>query len=840
MAQPGLTPVTTERSASRDRVREVDRLVKKSFPRGLKRKPLAVVAVGGYGAKELSPYSDVDLLFLHQDLPEEVLSKAVEKVTYALWDQHFEVGYRVCTIEEVLADALRDLPFLTALLSVRHLAGSRQLFEKLLSLFEERIISGRRQEIFLRLKEARSERVKRYGEETYLLEPHLKEGIGGLRDYHFILWVVRILFGLKGLSDMERAGLITREERKSLKQARDFLMLVREELHLLAGRREDRLYFEYQPTLAVKLGFGLDPEQATERFMARVYRAMTVIREETEALFDHVEMVFGKSPTERRELMPGLEILSGRIHLSFREQALIDPSYLLKIFLYQAETGLKLHHLTRSFLKERTPLKDFSGFEGRIFTKLLTKPYAYLALKSLRDTGVLLYILPEFERLLGLTQFDVYHVHPLDEHLFLTVHELTKLREEEGEFWDQVEDEEVLFLAGLLHDITKGLGSGHAKTGAVKAREIALRLGLSEKQAQDVARLVAHHLLMVETALRRDLTEEKVVTDFAREMGDVGHLTRLYYLTVADSRATGPSAWNEWKAALLKELFLKAAKLLVEGDLAKQELRDELLAREEALRESFGDLVEILPPCYLVHAPLPEIEEELKLVGEFREGKDLFRIKVKRLNGHYRLTIITRDRPGLFADLTGAFALHHLDIRSARIFTFTDGTVLDVFEIAGPYGEVWWPEVEETLGKVLSGKLDLESLVRKIKPLVCTIRKPQKSPEIIVNLNNTQSDFFTIVEVFAPDRLGLLYFLAKSLSSWPVDIQRAFISNRADLASDVFYVRTLEGEKLAEEELPELKTYLKKLLTELCAPEGPKPLLSEKPDKNHTKKEVWL
>ena len=823
MPRTGLSPKEI-RSVSLSKVKETDRLIKEVFPKPFDRKPLAVLAIGGYGAKELAPFSDLDLLFLHQDLPEESLSEVIERITYALWDLGYEIGYRVCTLEEVLDDARTDLSFFTALLSMRRLAGSKTLYNKLGHLLEERLISGRREEVFLSLKEARQERVHRYGEETYLLEPHLKEGIGGLRDYHFILWAVRILFGLKSLSDMEKAGLITKEEKRNLKQAKDFLALVRQELHLLAGRKEDRLYFEYQPTLALNLGFGLDPEKATERFMAQIFRSMTTIREETEALFDHVEMVFGKSPRDRKELMPGLEVLSGRIHLSFREQALIDPSYLLKIFLYQAETGLKLHLLTRSFLKEKKPLKDFSGFEGRIFTKLLTKPYAYLALKSLRDTGVLFYLLPEFKRLLGLTQFDVYHVHPLDEHLFLTVNELNKLRKEEPEFWDQVEDEEVLFLAALLHDITKGQGSGHAQTGALKAQEIALRLGLSQKQGEQVAALVAQHLLMIETALRRDLTEEKVVADFTKKVGNLAHLTRLYYLTIADSRATGPSAWNEWKAALVKELFLKSAKLLSEGELAQKELVKELIHREEKLREEFGSLVEILPPCYLVYTPLPEIEEELRLVKDFRGKDDVFQLKIKRLNGHYRVIILTRDRPGLFADLAGAFALHHLDIRSARIFTFTDGTVLDIFEVAGPYGEIWWPEVEETLAKVLTKKLDLEGLVREIKPLVCKIKKPPRAPEIKVNLDNTQSDFFTIVEVFAPDRLGLLYFLAKALSSWPLDIQRAFISNRVDLASDVFYVRTLEGEKLPPEELPELKTYLENILQEICPHEEQKSL----------------
>ncbi len=639
-----------------------------------------------------------------------------------------------------------------------------------------------------------------------------------MRDYHFFLWVARIIFGLYGLKDMERAGLITPGEKAALKAAFNFLLMVREELHLLAGRKEDRLYFEYQPTLAVKLGFGLEVEAAIEKFMTGIYRAMTVIREGVEALFDHVEVILGLRPEERKLLAPGLEILSGRIHLLFREQALLDPSYLLQIFLFQAETGLKLHHLTRSFLKEKKPLKKFSGFEGRIFTKLLTKPHAYLALQSLRDTGVLLYVLPEFERLLGLTQFDVYHIHPLDEHLFLTVAELNRLREEEPDFWDLIEDEEVLFLAALLHDITKGQGPGHARTGAEKAYQIALRLGLSHKQAEQVKRLVAQHLFLVETALRRDLTEEKVVVDFARQMGDVGHLTRLYYLTVADSRATGPAAWNEWKMALVKELYLKAAKLLTEGELSQKETVKELIQREEKLKKDFGPLVETLPPCYLLHASLEEIKKELGLLQEFKASRDPLRLLVRRLNGVYRVVIITRDRPGLFAKLAGAFALHHLDIRSARIFTLTDGTVLDVFEVAAPYGEIWWEEIRETIKKVLSAEEEeeLERRLKALKPLVCALKRPEKKPEIHVRLDNVNSDFFTIVEIFAPDKIGLLYFLAKALAKWPVNIERAFISNRADLASDVFYVRTLEGEKVPDEELADLKTYLERILEEIC------------------------
>jgi len=816
-----------ERRALVNRCLEVDRLIKKAFPTKVYRKPLALVAIGGYGNKELCAGSDIDLLFLHHDLPAKILSEVVEKVTYTLWDKHLEVGYRVCTLEDILADAARDLSFLTALLNMRLIAGSRKLFKKLTCLFEERLISGRRKELFQQLKESRHRRIRRYGEEAFLLEPHLKEGLGGLRDYHLILWLARILFGLKGLKDMERAGLLTREERLTLEKAVSFLLRVREELHLLAGRKEDRLYFEYQPTIAVKLGFGLDPEKATEEFMAKIYRAMTIIREETEAFFDHIEMVLDRSNNvPRYELIPGLEILSGRIHLSFREQALIDPTYLLKIFYYQAQTGYKLHHLTRTFLKEKWPLRNFSGLEGKIFTKMLIKPHAYLALKSMRDTGILLFILPEFKRLLGLTQFDVYHVHPLDEHLFITVAELHKLRQEEPNIWEQVGDEEVLFLAGLLHDISKGQGPGHAERGAKKAYEIAYRLGLSKKQAEEVAKLVAQHLLLIETALRRDLTEEKVVIDFSRKVGDIEHLTRLYFLTVADSRATGPSAWNEWKAALIKELFLKAAKILTKGDLVGDNAQ-RLLEREEALRGRFGDLVEALPPCFLMHAPLDQLEEDIALIQEFTKNQGLYCLKIRQINDLYRVSLVTRDRPGLFADLTGSFAVHHLDVRRARIFTLSNQLVIDVFEVASPYGEIWWPEVEETIRKALREEIQLAEILKDTKPLLFSRHVPKKRVEGSVHIDNESSDFFTVVEIFSPDTPGLLYFLAKLLNSKGLDIQRAFISNKADLASDVFYVRTLEGEKLSSTEAQDLESFLQEKITQFCTRETETPSIKK-------------
>ncbi|OAG27078.1 [protein-PII] uridylyltransferase [Thermodesulfatator autotrophicus] len=810
-------PLLVARSSVVNRAKRIDGLIKGLFPSSFKRKPVAILGVGGYGRKELCPYSDIDLLFLHGDLSEEKISQLVEKVLYTLWDQKFEVGYRVCSLEEVFADARKDFSLLTALLDARLISGSKKLYQKFKSLFNDSLIAGRRKELFLALKSTRLKRLEIYSENSFLLEPNLKEGLGGLRDFHLLLWTARILFGLETLRDIERAGLISSKEKKLLKSAYQFLLAVREELHFQARRHEDRLYFEYQPIIAVKMGFGYETEGAISKFMTNVYRAMSQIHEIVEAVLDHVELTLGFLPDERKKLEGGFEIISGRLYLTYRERALWDLSYVLNLFMLQAETGLKLHHLTRIFLKENfSSSKSFNlvNLEGRFFTKLLTKPYAYLALKSMRETGFLTKILPEFQRIIGLTQFDVYHIHPLDEHLLLTIKELGALREERSDYWERIENEEVLFLAGLLHDLTKGLPGRHAETGAQMALEIAFRLGFSEKEAQMVSRLVKDHLLMVETAFRRDLTEEKVVIDFARKMKNLGHLTRLYFLTIADSRATGPAAWSSWKAALIDELYLKTAKIFSEGVLAQKQTIIEIEEKEKALRKEFGSLVDILPSCYLLYSSLENLKPQLSLLKIYKEKNLPFLFNVSKQRDLFRVFIITKDKPGLFVRLTGVFTLHHLDIKQARIFTLEDGTALDIFEVSSPYGDFPKEELENSFLNFVLKDENIENSLKEIKPLFCSIRKPSKKLDFHVSINNEHSDFFTIIEIYAPDKLGLLYHLAKSLSKWPLNIERAFISNKEDLASDVFYVRSIEGEKLANEECEKLQKYLVNTLKE--------------------------
>ncbi len=810
-------PLLAARSSVTNRAKRVDKLIKSLFPPAFRKRPVAILAVGGYGRKELCPYSDVDLLFLHGELSEEELSDLVEKVLYSLWDKKFEVGYRVCSLEEVLGDARKDFSLLTALLDARLVSGSRKLFKKFKELFETNLISGKRKEFFQVLKETRQKRLEIYQEDSFLLQPNIKEGLGGLRDYHLLLWTARILFGLETLRDIERAGLISTKEKLQLKAAYQFLLAVREELHFQAKRHEDRLYFEYQPVIAVKMGFGYEAEGAISKFMTNIYRAMGQIHEIVEAVLDHVELTLGLLPDERKKLEGGFEVISGRLYLTYRERALWDWPYVLKLFMLQAETGLKLHHLTRLFLKENLiSSKTFNivNIEGSFFTKLLVKPHAYLALKSMRETGFLSLILPEFQRVLGLTQFDVYHVHPLDEHLLLTVQELSRLRKERSIYWDRVENEEVLFLAGLLHDIAKGLPGRHEEVGAEMAYEIAMKFGFSKEEAQNVSRLVRDHLSMVETAFRRDLTEEKVIVDFAKKMKDLGHLTRLYYLTIADSRATGPNAWNSWKAALIDELYLKTAKIFTEGFLAEKQAISELEAKEKALKKEFGSLVDILPSCYLLYAPLEELKPEINKLKTFKEKSLPFLLDISKRKDLFKILVITKDRPELFVRLTGIFTLHHLDVRLARIFTLEDDTVLDIFEVHSPCGEIIKDELEKTFKDLILQNLDLETRLKETRPLFSSIKKPSKTVNFQVSINNVHSDFFTIIEVYAPDKRGLLYYLAKAISIWPLNIERAFISNKEDLVSDVFYVRTPEGEKLSDEETESLEKYLRNKLKE--------------------------
>ncbi len=787
-----------ERPVERERCFYFDRFVKGLWEplfqerEGLRTR-LALIALGGYGEGYLCAGSDVDLLFLHSGLSERELSEFVERLIYPLWDYHFEVTYRIFTPEEALRFALEDPTFLTALFSARLVYGSEELFEELAAGFRN-LIAGRAKEIYLRLKKFREARLARLGEEVYFLEPHLKDGPGALRDFQFFLWAGKIVFGLEELSDFVRVGFLTPEEEARLSGAVAFVRRVRETLHHFRQRKEDRLFMEYQPEIARRLGYAGD-RSGTEQFMSELFRAFTVIKEAVEDLTDAIEELFFPENSTRIRF----------------EAPIPSRDFLKRIFQVQAREGRAFDRHLKKYLRGRIFRAEELEELRRSFPVLLGEPFSLTMLRHLRSTGLLYYLLPEFREIHGKVQYDLYHLYALDEHLFLTVEALHQLRKERPELWSKITAPTELYFAALLHDIAKG-EPDHAGIGAERVREIARRFGFDEKSTEEIAFLIRHHLLLIDTALRRDLAEERVSEEIALKVKTVERLSALYLLTLADARATGPRALTSWKAELLEELYQKVRKLLE----TRRETSDLAEKRERLLRETSGELAESVPLPQLEIYEIPILKRLCEAVGRFLAEEPDFLLETVSFREGQGLFVICRDRPGLLADLCGSFLAAGFRIRRARAFTWPQGLAVDEFLLEPLWPEARLDEWRSLFPKVLTGEVDLPDLVsRKSQTILRLGPRVKWRPRAEVKIDQETSDFYTLLEIYTSEEPFLLYRITTIITESGFVIGKALVSEKEDKAAQILYLQTREGEKLSAEEAEELAQKIPKKLKEV-------------------------
>jgi [protein-PII] uridylyltransferase len=763
---------------------------------------MSLVALGGYGRRELFPYSDIDLLLLHAPEAEDRLEAVSQALFYPLWDAGLEVGHGVRTLDACLADARQDFFFQVALLDARHLAGSPQLFSSMQQAFHQELIAGHRREFLQNRMQHRNERHQRYGMHSYQLEPHIKESRGGFRDIQAMLWVSHALFNLQGLQSIEEAGLISPQEKESFGQAWDFLIKIRNRLHYLSGRKNDQLFFEYQEEMAK--AFKYSDTRGTlgvERFMQDIYRHLQTIATTTDLFFEHVDETLGApraNPVEQT-IEPGITVRQERLHLT--DQALIEkrPYLLMRLFAHAGKTGLEIHHRSRKIVTANLHLVN----DKLRHSKRMAKPFFDVlenardvleVLSVMLDTGLLTAYIPEFEQIRALAQHDVYHVFTVDRHLLQTVAELKKLTLNKTPFAG-VESPHVLALAALLHDIGKGHHEDHAQRGSKLAAGIAKRLGLTEAEASCLSFLVEKHLFLTVTALRRDLEDDAFIRQCAEQIQTPERLTMLYLLSVADAKATGPTAWTEWKSALLLEISLKIAHLLERKDASlpdRSQGAGWMLAQVRALMGKAAPADgAILPEEYLLSFPPEEVAHHLRLRAGLKNKKQA----ITEACDHtlfWSVLVMAHDSTGLLAKICGTLALHGLNVASAQIFTWEDGTAVDVLNVRPAaeqtYAEQDWQALGEDLNLALKNRLGLSHrLVDKFRN---ALRSPgqknvQAAPRVVID--NEASEQYTIIEVFANDRPGLLYDITRTLADFEINIHRARIGSDGDQVVDVFY-----------------------------------------------------
>jgi [protein-PII] uridylyltransferase len=794
----------------------------------INRNPYAIIALGGYGREELALHSDVDLLFLFgKRIPAEAES-LIREMIYPLWDIGMDVGYATRSLKECLSLASRDLNVLTPILDARFICGMSMLFSELLAQLRAKVIRKRAERIMEQLVDYTHSRHAQYGDSAYLLEPNLKEGQGGLRDYHTMLWMAKLQFDMRLPRDLEYVGLLSHAEFQSLWGALGFIWEVRNHLHRICRRKSDQLHFEHQLQIAERFKFKAAPgQQPVERFLGELHRRMELVKRQHLMLLH--ELGVGKKGRRRRAVaraaVEDIELVSwGMLNFSGPEAILRRPELLIRIFEESAVQKAPLSAEAKRLVTEFLYLVDRSYRSApeivRAFERILLAPDAeFSVLDDMLTTGFLQALIPAFQAVADRIQYDEYHLYPVDRHLLRTVQTIRQLAGQDGgplcaRIYRELRNKVPLYWAALLHDIGKGSAEeDHSESGAAIVRRVLAEKGLTADEIETVAFLVREHLYLIKIATRRDIHDEETAIACARRIRDVERLKMLYLLTVADSMATGPAAWNDWTSHLLREFFLKVLNVLEKGELATEKAVATIEGRRAALMASAASAAEqkeldalfpALSPRYLLSVPGDGILEHLHLFRRLGENAFVWDIRPSPGGATRTVTICAKDRPGLVASMAGVFTLNNINILDVQVFTWRNRTALDIFQVTPPPDTIFesekWRRAADNLNAVLTGTLDLaEALKPRLDANRIIRRRGSRRPHR-VRLDNTSSSFFTIVEVFTYDFPGLLYSITSALHDCGLDIWVAKIATKVDQVVDVFYVRDEAGQKVDDPE----------------------------------------
>jgi [protein-PII] uridylyltransferase len=801
---------------------------------------LALVAVGGYGRGELLPHSDIDLLLLHEPAALEPSRGALEQFLAFLWDIGLDVGSSVRTVKDCARLASGDITIMTTLLESRALLGDVTLFQAMQAALAPDKVWPVAAFYKAKVEEQRKRHAK-YDDTGYKLEPNIKEGPGGLRDIHTIAWVAKRHFGAQTLHELKEKGFLTPQECSDLFAGQDFLWRVRFAVHMLTGRKEDRLLFDHQIKVAALFGYvDDDKNRAVEQFMQLYYRtikSLSCLNDLLLQLFD--EAILRPQAGKPKPLNARFQVRGGTIEARSVDVFRRNPYALIEIFLLLQQNpkieGIRAETL-RLIRRDRRLVDE--GLRGDVraralFLEMFREGNGLTrALRRMNRYGVLGRYLPAFGLVIGHMQYDLFHTLTVDEHTLYVVRNLRRfamkeLRDElpfAHEVMQRIAKKELLYFAGLFHDMAKGRGGDHSELGAAEAEAFCLDHGLSHKDAALVAWLVQNHLLMSLTAQKQDVSDPQVVTSFAARVAERDRLDTLFLLTCADIRATNPALWNSWRESLLTELYRSAARALERG-LHDPVSTEERVAEQKHLalgvlagRKVRADGAEGVwqrfgADYFLRHTPhelawhLPEIlaadEAALPLV------------LVQPLAGRGTTVFIyMRDRDHLFGLTTGVLAQLGLNILDARINTTADGFVLDSYVVMEGDGAPIQPghrfeEIRQALRKVLPD------------PNVSVIDVNRRVPARLKHFNTPTTIFFsqdrarnrTLMELVTADRPGLLSVIGRVFHRRGILLDAAKINTVGERAEDVFFITDRQHAPITDEEaLAELREVLTRTL----------------------------
>lgn len=812
----------------RDRARVVDLVLTRAWVlhAGTHAHELALIAVGGYGRGELHPCSDIDVMVLLPKSESAPWQQGLERFLTFLWDIGLEVGHSVRTIDECQAESLADISVATTLLEARLLHGPEPLFTAMKKALAPDHIWSAAEFYEAKVKE-QQQRHLRFHDTAYNLEPNVKASPGGLRDIQTIAWVAKRHFGAETLDELVSHGFLTRAELLKLKNAQSFLWKIRFALHVLTGRREDRLLFDHQIRLAQEFGY----EDATytlavEQFMQRYYRTVMDISLLNEMLLQlFSEAILNPAPTTPVPLNPRFQIRNEYLEVAHEEVFLRSPSAILELFqLMQQHPSVKgVRAETIRSLQSNLWLIDEEFRQNprnhRLFLEILREPEGVTrAFRRMNLYGVIGRYIPAFGRIVGRMQYDLFHAYTVDAHILFVLRNLRRFALErfEHEFpkitalFRSLPRPELAYLAALFHDIAKGRGGDHSELGAVDAEAFCLEQGLSRYDARLVAWLVRHHLLLSITAQKKDIADPEVVNEFARRVGDATHLDYLYVLTVADVRGTNPKLWNTWKASLFEEFYDRVKRALRrglespigEGELIAETQAEarEILARDGVPASEVERVWKNLPGAYFLRHTAEEIAWHTSLLAPRDPFDEEPQVAVRQETGRGGTAIFsyTQRRLHSFSRATAVLDQMGLTILDARITPTTNGFSVETYLV-----------LEDT-GNAITDRTRIheieQGLLRKLRDdsgttVTVTRRAPRQvrmfTTPTQINWLDDERNKRTVLELVASDRPGLLSEVGKVFMHERIVLLGARITTVGERAEDVFYIADAEDRPLS-------------------------------------------
>ena len=798
----------------------------------------SLIAVGGYGRGELAPHSDLDILFLLPNKLTKYDTKKVESVIqlilYILWDLGYTVGHSTRTINECIEKSKSDLTILTSLLEKRFVSGNNEIYNLLNNEFKLFIDNSKTLDFVAAKLEESDTRHKRFGGSRYVVEPNVKDGKGGLRDLHTLIWISKFAYKVDTISKLIDLGALSKQEAVLFAEAQRFLLSVRCHLHYRAKREDDRLAMDAQLEIAKSMNFkNTVTHKDVERFMKRYFLAAKTVGNLTRIFCAAIETEFNKPlrlnflSFKKKENVDPFIIEVGRIYSNERALLNENPINLIKLFFISHNTNIDIHPKT---LRQITSLTKSINFEVRhdhyankMFLDILTSDKdPTRTLRVMNEANILGKFIPEFQKIVGLMQFDMYHSYTVDEHTIFTISNLHSLKS--GKFKNfaplaskviaEITSFRCLFVAMLLHDIAKGKKGDHSVNGALVASVICPRLGLNKEETETVEWLVLHHLLMSKTAFRYELGDLKIINDFTKKVKSEERLRLLLVLTVADIKGVGPDIWNDWKGSLISELYLKSLDVLKETDIDKNTIESNRNSKELLkihLSQNNIKISEIKKYCNNYYNNYWEVFNFDTIVSHFeiftKMKNDLNKFKIHLFNESKlqatELLVIAPDHHGLFSLISGLVAASGYDVVSAKIITRSDGYALDTFFIQNkerhPISEDYLrKKLIRTITQGLEGDFNIEKeLSKKWEEIPSRFRAVKAPTRVIVD--NKTSDAYTILDIKCKNAPGVLYKITKVITSLGLQINTANVSTYGDRVVDIFYLKNAFGSKLDDD-----------------------------------------